>query len=95
MNRLRGMWLRMPRTVLYAAAALIQVAFIAAMVLDRAGVLREGTEVTLQTRPVDPRDFLRGDYVQLRYDISSVRPDASAGTQVPARKHAGLRQAGP
>jgi uncharacterized membrane-anchored protein len=67
------------------AAALIQVAFIAAMVLDRAGILREGTEITLQTRPVDPRDFLRGDYVQLRYDISSVTLDASAGTPVPAR----------
>jgi uncharacterized membrane-anchored protein len=79
------MWLRMPRAALYAAAALIQVAFIAAMVLDRAGILREGTEITLQTRPVDPRDFLRGDYVQLRYDISSVRLDASAGTSVPAR----------
>jgi uncharacterized membrane-anchored protein len=84
-NRLQRMWLRMPRAALYAAAALIQVAFIAAMVLDRAGILREGTEVTLQTRPVDPRDFLRGDYVQLRYDISSVRLDASAGTPVPAR----------
>jgi hypothetical protein len=25
-----------------------------------------------QTRPVDPRDFLRGDYVALNYDISQV-----------------------
>ena len=85
MNRFQRMWLRMPRAALYAAAALIQVAFIAAMVLDRAGILREGTEVTLRTRPVDPRDFLRGDYVQLGYAISSVRLDASAGTPVAAR----------
>ena len=42
------------------------------MVLDRVQILREGTEVTLQTRPVDPRDFLRGDYVVLDYDISKV-----------------------
>jgi uncharacterized membrane-anchored protein len=84
-NRLQHMWLRIPRAALYAAAALIQVALIAAIVLDRAGVLREGTEITLQTRPVDPRDFLRGDYVQLRYDISSVTLNASAGTPAAER----------
>jgi uncharacterized membrane-anchored protein len=28
--------------------------------------------VLLQTRPVDPRDFLRGDYVVLSYDISEM-----------------------
>jgi uncharacterized membrane-anchored protein len=28
--------------------------------------------VLLKTAPVDPRDFLRGDYVVLNYDISSV-----------------------
>jgi uncharacterized membrane-anchored protein len=63
---------RVPRPVLFAVAALIQVVLIAAMVIDRASILREGKEVTLQTRPVDPRDFLRGDYVVLSYEISSV-----------------------
>jgi uncharacterized membrane-anchored protein len=63
---------RIPRPALFALAALLQVGLIAAMVVDRAGILREGTEVALQTRPVDPRDFLRGDYVVLAYDISSV-----------------------
>jgi uncharacterized membrane-anchored protein len=77
MTPLRGLVGRVPGPVLFAAAALIQVALIAAMVIDRAGILREGTEVTLQTRPVDPRDFLRGDYVQLRYEISRVRLDAT------------------
>jgi uncharacterized membrane-anchored protein len=42
------------------------------MVVERAMILRTGTDVTLQTRPLDPRDFLRGDYVTLGYDISSV-----------------------
>jgi uncharacterized membrane-anchored protein len=63
---------RMPRPLWFALAGLVQLALIAAMVIDRAGILREGTEVTLQTRPVDPRDFLRGDYVVLSYDISEV-----------------------
>ena len=85
MNPLRHIWVRIPRAALFAVAALIQMALIAAMVIDRAGVLREGAEITLQTRPVDPRDFLRGDYVQLRYEISSVRLDASADTPAARR----------
>lgn len=35
--------------------------------------------VRLKTVPVDPRDLLRGDYMILRYEISSVRAPASAG----------------
>ena len=64
---------RIPRVLLFAAAGLIQVALIAVMVLDRVQILREGSEVKLSTKPVDPRDFLRGDYVVLNYEISSVR----------------------
>jgi uncharacterized membrane-anchored protein len=79
MNRLRHALDRVPRAALFAVAGLIQVALIAAMVIDRASILRRGTEITLDTRPVDPRDFLRGDYVQLRYQISNVRLDALAG----------------
>jgi hypothetical protein len=67
---------RIPRPALFAVAALIQAALIAAMVVDRARILREGTEITLHSRAVDPRDFLRGDYVALGYDISSVKAGA-------------------
>jgi len=34
--------------------------------------LRTGEEVLLKTIPVDPRDLFRGDYVILRYDISTI-----------------------
>jgi uncharacterized membrane-anchored protein len=67
---------RIPKVVLFGAAGLIQVILIGLMVIDRAEILRTGHDVALQTRPLDPRDFLRGDYVVLGYDISSV----SAGT---------------
>lgn len=67
---------RIPKSVLFGAAVLIQVALLAAMVVDRAQVLREGTEVKLQTRPIDPRDFLRGDYVVLGYDMSQLKTGA-------------------
>lgn len=33
----------------------------------------------LKTAPVDPRDFLRGDYVVLNYDISSVPVQTVSG----------------
>lgn len=85
MNRLRLLFRRVPGPALFAVAGLLQVALIAAIVVDRAGILRDGTEITLQTRPVDPRDFLRGDYVQLRYQISSVRLGALAGTPIAAK----------
>ena len=34
--------------------------------------LQTGEEVLLKTRPVDPRDLFRGDYVVLRYEISTL-----------------------
>jgi uncharacterized membrane-anchored protein len=63
---------RVPRVALFVAAGLIQVVLIAVMVIDRVGILRSGSEVMLRTRPVDPRDFLRGDYVTLSYEISDI-----------------------
>jgi len=46
------------------------------MVADRITILRIGADVKLETRPVDPRDFLRGDYVTLDYSISSLHGGA-------------------
>jgi uncharacterized membrane-anchored protein len=63
---------RVPKFVLFGTAGLIQVGLIGLMVVDRVMILRSGADVALQTRPLDPRDFLRGDYVVLSYDISSV-----------------------
>ena len=69
---LADFWQRIPKAALFGAAILVQCALLILMVADRVRILRDGTEVTLQTRPVDPRDFLRGDYVVLGYDISQV-----------------------
>lgn len=66
------LWQRIPKAALFGAAALIQLALLAVMVSDRMQILRDGTEVKLQARPVDPRDWLRGDYVTLGYDISQL-----------------------
>lgn len=57
---------------LLAAVALLQIGVLGKIVTDRIAVLKTGREVVLPVRPVDPRDFLRGDYVVLGYDLSTV-----------------------
>jgi len=52
--------------------ALTQIGVLASMIMGRAAILRDGDEVVLEVLPVDPRDLLRGDYVRLEYNISSV-----------------------
>lgn len=82
-----GLLQRIPKVALYATAIVVQVALLALMIVDRVQILRGGAEVALQTRPVDPRDLLRGDYVRLGYDISEVAAgplqDKPAGTRHP------------
>lgn len=55
-----------------AAAILLQALALAWVVAERESVLRNGTLVYLRTAPVDPRDPLRGDYVQLVYDANHI-----------------------
>jgi uncharacterized membrane-anchored protein len=82
-----GFLARIPKIVLFGLAAVVQIALLTLTVIDRAQILREGTEVTLQARPVDPRDLLRGDYVVLSYDISQLAAGSllhqPAGTRDP------------
>jgi len=42
------------------------------MILSSQLTLTTGEEVLLKIAPVDPRDLLRGDYVILNYDISTI-----------------------
>lgn len=62
------------------ALALAQIAFLGWMIAGRAAILRDGQEVLLRIRPIDPRDLLRGDYVRLDYDISRIKTDLIANT---------------
>ena len=79
MTKIANLLRRIPPGFLFALAGLVQIALIALMVIDRVGILREGTEVLLLTRPVDPRDFLRGDYVRLAYEMSAMDAGALKG----------------
>lgn len=73
-----------PRVMRYLSIAvalvIAQTAVLGWMIESRASLLRSGEEVVLKTAPVDPRDLLRGDYVILSYDISTI-PAAVIGDQ--------------
>ncbi|MCH4546906.1 GDYXXLXY domain-containing protein [Rhizobium changzhiense] len=57
----------------------LQTLILGTIIQSRASILSDGAEVLLKTGPVDPRDFLRGDYVVLNYDISSVPVQTVSG----------------
>ncbi|MCU0450731.1 MAG: GDYXXLXY domain-containing protein [Bernardetiaceae bacterium] len=50
----------------------LQALILTAMFIKAYYPLLVGQEVTLQVRPRDPRDFLRGDYSVLTYDFSNL-----------------------
>ncbi|MFM2400403.1 MAG: hypothetical protein RL341_2560 [Pseudomonadota bacterium] len=64
----------------------LQVLWIAGMAASKEAHLARGPAVLLETRPVDPRDLLRGDYVILNYAISSIERSNIRGA-VPADTH--------
>ena len=64
---------------LFIAVIVIQVVFLLGLVGYREAILITGRTVVLQTVPVDPRDLFKGEYVTLRYEISTINrnPDTS------------------
>jgi hypothetical protein len=70
---------RIPAPLRYGLCFLLLAGMLAAMIVDRVLILRNGTEVRLDLAPVDPRDFFRGDYVTLAYGIGELRLDRLAG----------------
>lgn len=57
----------------FIGAIAIQLVAIFSIILFKLLILGSGTEVILHVSPVDPRDYLRGDYVAFQYDISSIK----------------------
>lgn len=84
MNRLMN-WLPKDRAVgMILAVAMLQTAVLAYIVFDRVRLIKTGREIVLPIVPVDPRDFFRGDYVRLGYDISRV-PSSMLEGPLPGR----------
>jgi len=57
---------------LFIAVVVVQVVFLLGIVGYRETILTLGRTVVLQTIPVDPRDLFEGEYVVLRYEISTI-----------------------
>lgn len=52
---------------------LLQIGLMFSVAIPVAHTLLTGKSVILKTVPVDPYDMFRGDYISLRYDISTIR----------------------
>jgi uncharacterized membrane-anchored protein len=50
----------------------LQTAWLLGMVITQEYAFAHGRAILLETRPVDPRDLLSGDYLMLNYKISDV-----------------------
>jgi uncharacterized membrane-anchored protein len=61
------------------AIVLAQVLWVVATATTKEIAFERGERVLLATKPVDPRDMLRGDYLTLRFDISDVPRDKVRG----------------
>lgn len=59
---------------------------VAILITTKEYTLRTGAEVLLKTRPVDPRDLFRGDYVILSYDISRFDADKMQSSYIKSFK---------
>lgn len=57
-------------------AVAVQILFLLGMVGRHSYTLQTGTPVLLKPVPVDPWDMFRGEYVTLRYEMSSLDPGA-------------------
>jgi uncharacterized membrane-anchored protein len=60
---------RLPLAIAAVALQLLALGYIAG---EREWILRTRRAVWLRTAPIDPRDFMRGDYVRLDYEIARV-----------------------
>lgn len=73
-NELAGLLAFSPRfdRLAVAAAVVFQLFILVAMILGRTVPFVGAQTVLLKVEPVDPRDLLRGDYVNLRYAINRI-----------------------
>ena len=79
-------WGRIAFWIVVAAQLVFLIGFIVVKEVD----LRIGTEVVLQTVPVDPRSLLQGDYAILDYEIARLPPHLQV--EVSDTVYVGLRR---
>lgn len=73
--RRRGLW--------FALAVAVQLMVLLGMIGRHSFTLATGTEVVLKSEPFDPWDPLKGEYVRLRYNVSTVPIPLAEGEEPP------------
>ena len=71
-------WIKARERWLLLAAVVLQAAVLLGMIVPRSALLAGGQTIYVRVIPVDPRDFMRGDYVILGYEFSTV-PNLDGG----------------
>ena len=56
----------------FIVIVVLQLVVLGAMIGQRKQLLKNGEHILLKCRPVDPRSLFSGDYVELRYEISTI-----------------------
>jgi uncharacterized membrane protein/uncharacterized membrane-anchored protein len=76
-------WLDSHRAPILISTAIAQVGLLGGMILIESLPLMIGERIVLKVTPIDPRDFFRGDYVILNYDINRlpVPGQTTSGTE--------------
>lgn len=64
----------------FIALVLLQVVLLMGIIYTKHTWIRQGQKVLLRTVPVDPRSFMRGDYVHLDYEIDNINLDLVTNT---------------
>jgi len=76
-------WVRPRRQLLIRLGVAFQLLFLVGMIAIESAPLVFGKTIMLRVRPIDPRDFFRGDYVILRYDINNLTPTGTPDLGAP------------
>ncbi|MBF0517220.1 MAG: GDYXXLXY domain-containing protein [Nitrospirae bacterium] len=63
-------------------AVLIQMLLLLSIIAYKQYIIASGQRILLATRLIDPRDMLKGDYVRLSYDMSSINTSKFAVADV-------------
>ena len=77
--------------IAFLAIVAAQLVFLIGFIGVREVALRTGTEVVLQTVPVDPRSLLQGDYAILDYEIARL-PEWMDGLSVGSTVYVALQE---
>ncbi len=69
------------KKIFYLVVAL-QIIFLLGMIAFKQSTVLFGTRVLLKPVPYDPTDYFRGDYLNIRYEISTIRIDSVKANSV-------------